>query len=177
MQRTMLASAINRIAGASTQTAAGGRASFAQWKGRWLVVDFVYTRCATLCTMQGAELAQVQDRLAAPIARGRVQLLSVSFDPAHDTPDALAGYLRRSGDRGAGWVAARPIDASALERLLRAFGVVVIPDGAGGFIHNAGMHLVDPQGRLVAILDDGDPALIAREVASRLAPAAEGHGR
>jgi protein SCO1/2 len=158
-----------RLPDIELETARRERTSLSQWRGRWLVVDFVYTRCATLCTAQGAELAQLQDRLAAPIARGRVQLLSVSFDPAHDAPDALAGYLRRSGDRGTGWVASRPIDAHALERLLQAFGVVVIPDGAGGFIHNAALQLVDPQGRLVEILDGGDPASIAREVASRLA--------
>jgi protein SCO1/2 len=158
-----------RLPDVALETASRERTSLAQWRGRWLVVDFVYTRCATLCTAQGAELAQLQDRLAAPIAHGRVQLLSLSFDPAHDAPDALAGYLRRSGDRGSGWVAARPIGASALERLLRAFGVVAIPDGADGFIHNVAIQLVDPQGRLVEILDGGDPASIASEVALRLA--------
>jgi protein SCO1 len=40
--------------------------------------------------------------------------------------------------------------------LLKAFGVTVIPDGAGGFVHNAALHVVDRQGRLIAIFDIGE---------------------
>ena len=157
-----------RVPDVALETDRGERANFTQWRGRWLIVDFVYTRCATFCMAQGGEFAQLQDRLATPIAHGRVQLLSVSFDPAHDAPAQLGAYLVRSGDRGAGWVAARPLDENALERMKRAFGIIVIPDGAGGYIHNAAVHLVDPQGRLVEILDSGNPAQVAAEVSSRI---------
>lgn len=160
-----------RVPDVALETDHGKRANFRQWRGRWLIVDFVYTRCATFCTAQGGEFAQLQDRLATPIAHGLVQLLSVSFDPAHDAPAQLGAYLVRSGDRGAGWVAARPLDENSLERMKRAFGIIVIPDGAGGYIHNAAVHLVDPQGRLVDILDSGNPAQVAAEVSSRLARA------
>ncbi len=37
--------------------------------------------------------------------------------------------------------------------LLERAGVVVIPDGLGGFIHNAGLYLVDAEGRLTAVFD------------------------
>jgi protein SCO1/2 len=47
---------------------------------------------------------------------------------------------------------------------MRAFGVTVIPDGLGGFVHNAAIAVVDPEGRLVAIMDWDAPADAARYV-------------
>lgn len=58
-------------------------------------------------------------------------MLSVSFDPEHDDPAALADYQRRVGDHGAGWVAARPLNRADLAALMRLFGVVAVPDGRG----------------------------------------------
>lgn len=135
------------------QSARGREFDFAGLHGRWLLVDFIYTRCATYCSVQGSAFAQLQDRLAGAIARGQVALLSISFDPVHDVPTELAAYKARARDRGAGWIAARPQHAADLQVLLRAFGVTAVADGRGGFEHNAAIHVVDPQGRLVAVLD------------------------
>lgn len=140
------------------QTANGGRIDFRELRGRWLLVDFIYTNCATTCSAQGGEFARLQRALAAPIAAGEVALLSISFDPDRDDPTALAAYQRIHRDQGAGWIAARPTDRAALAALARAFGVVAVPDGAGGFVHNAAISVVDPEGRLVAILDWDDAA-------------------
>lgn len=135
------------------QTAGGERMDFTDLRGRWLLVDFIYTRCMTYCSVQGSEFARLQGRLAGPIAHGQVVLMSVSFDPAHDGPEQLRAYQQRSGDRGAGWIAARPTNAADLDALMRTFGVTAIPDGLGGFVHNAAIAVVDPHGRLVAITD------------------------
>lgn len=139
------------------QTADGRTIDLKDLQGRWVLVDFIYTRCVSTCSVQGSEFARLQDRLAAPIARGEVSLLSISFDPAHDGPAQLAGYQRRSGTRGAGWIAARPIDNDGLQDLMRVFGIKAVADGMGGFIHNPVVAVVDPHGRLVAVLDWDDP--------------------
>ncbi|MCC7326064.1 MAG: SCO family protein [Burkholderiales bacterium] len=142
------------------ETQSGARINLADLRGKWLLVDFIYTRCITYCSILGGEFAQLQDRLAAPLALGKVQLLSISFDPTHDTPTQLGGYLERFRSRGAGWLAARPLDADGLQTLKREFGITVIPDGLGGYVHNAAIQVVDPQGRLVDILDIGNPELV-----------------
>lgn len=152
------------------QTADGTRTSFAELRGRWLLVDFIYTRCMTYCSVQGSEFARLQRQLADPIAAGKVSLLSVSFDPAHDDPAALTGYQRRHGDQGACWIAARPVDQADLTALMRVFGVVAVPDGLDGFVHNAAIAVVDPQGRLVAILDWNDFRAATSYVTRRLTP-------
>lgn len=135
------------------QTATGQTIDFASLRGRWLLVDFIYTRCVSYCSVQGSEFARLQERLAGPIAQDRAALLSISFDPTHDDPAQLAAYQQRSGDRGAGWIAARPTNAADLAALLRVFGVTAVPDNFGGYVHNAAIAVVDPAGRLVAIVD------------------------
>lgn len=144
------------VPAAGLQTQSGTHIDFASLRGKWLVVDFIYTRCPTYCIALGGEFAQLQDRLADLITQGKVQLLSISFDPDHDTPAQLAAYLQRSGDRGHGWLAARPREAVDLQVLKRAFGITVIADGLGGYTHNVAIHVVDPLGRLVDIFDLGD---------------------
>ncbi|MCK9539644.1 SCO family protein [Dokdonella sp.] len=138
--------------------------------GRWLLVDFIYTRCMSFCSVQGGEFARLQDRLAGPIRDGQVVLVSISFDPARDDPAALAAWQRRSGDRGAGWIAARPLHRHDLPALKQAFGVVTVPDALDGWIHNAAIAVVDPMGRLVAILDWNDMDAAAQRVAGQPPP-------
>lgn len=151
------------------ETQSGERINLADLRGKWLVVDFIYTRCPTYCLALGGEFAQLQDSLAGPLASGELQLLSISFDPVHDTPSQLAGYLQRSGDRGLGWLAARPLNSDGLNRLKQAFGIVVIADELGGYEHNAAIQIVDPQGRLVEIIDPDDQARVVQVISRGMA--------
>ncbi len=151
------------------QTSRGEALSLDALRGRWLLVDFFYTRCPTYCSIQGSEFARLQDELAEAIAARKAALLSISFDPAHDDPRELAAYLARSRSRGEGWFAARPSDAAALQALKQAFGVTVIADGLGGYEHNAAILVVDPAGRLVAVIDWDAPQDALRVVRQGLA--------
>lgn len=157
------------IPSVTLQTASGRIVEFADLRGSWLLVDFIYTRCTTYCSAQGSTFSRLQERLARLIAGDEVTLLSISFDPKHDTPARLTGYKRRFGDSGTGWIAARPTKAPGLDALLRAFSVTAIPDRFGGYVHNAAIWVVDPRGRLVAIFDWDAPAQAAGFVRHRLA--------
>jgi protein SCO1/2 len=149
---------------------AGSRFTLADLRGKWLLVDFIYTRCPTLCTVLGGDFAQVERQLADPIARGQVRLLSISFDPTHDPPAELAAYVQRYGGRGVGWRAARPLTDDGLRQLTTAFGLTVIPDRLGGYTHNAAIHLVDPAGRLMDIFDLGDVDRIRETILRKVQP-------
>lgn len=138
------------------ETQSGARLTLADLRGKWLLVDFIYTRCPTFCTLLGGDFAQLEQQLADPIAQGKVQLLSISFDPTQDPPAQLAAYLKRFRGQDIGWLAARPLTADGLQSLTAAFGVTIIRDRLGGYTHNAAIHLVDPEGRLVDIFDLGD---------------------
>jgi protein SCO1/2 len=123
------------------------------------LVEFIYTRCPTICAALGETFARLGPRIAdeAPGTR----LVSVSFDLAHDDAEAMRGYAEMHGADGKLWTVARPASQADLDKLLDAFAVTVIPDGYGGFEHNAAVHYVDAAGRLAGIygLEDDDAIL------------------
>lgn len=125
---------------------------------RVTLLNFVYTRCTTVCRALGSEFQQLQAEIRDRGLQDRVRLLSISFDPAHDTIAALAAYAHQQRADPALWQFATLADAADLSKLLGDFGIVVIPDGQGGFEHNAAIHVVDQQGRLVRIVDLAKPA-------------------
>jgi protein SCO1/2 len=133
----------------------GGTASLAALPGRVLLVDFIYTNCPSWCLALGSVHARLKARLATEITAGDVRLLSITFDPADGPADLRAWRTRHSAD-AAGWDLGRPTRPDELRRWLQAFGVVVIPDGLGGYAHNAAVHVVGPDRRLAAIHDIGD---------------------
>lgn len=83
----------------------------------------------------------------------------MSFDLARDAVPELAAYAARHRADPRIWRIARPLAPTDLARLLDLFEIVVLPDGYGGFVHNAALHIVDGGGHLVAITDSSDAAL------------------
>lgn len=133
------------------------------------LVDFVYTRCQSVCLAMGSSFQQMQRALQE--RGGKVKLLSISFDGGHDTPDVLRAYAARLSADPALWQFVRARDAQGTQRLLADFQVVVVPDGRGDFEHNAAFLVVDQKGRLVRIFDYTEQQL-ALDYAQHLAGAA-----
>ena len=127
------------------------------------LVDFIYTRCQTVCLALGSVYQQMQGRLQAArkvdARAGRVKLLSISFDGQYDSPQILRDYARRLGADPDVWRFARVLDAWENQRLLADFQVVVVPDGHGDSEHNAALLVVDSRGRLVRIFDYAEQQL------------------
>jgi len=143
----------------------GRRFTPALFEGRLVLVNFIYTRCPGLCTYSGTVYGRLLDALARDKRGQQVQLLSISLDPDYDTPGRLREYRSRyTRKKNSAWRVARPVPARAGASLLARFGVVSMPDGLGGIKHNAAVHLIDRQGRLVQIINDNDYAQILRAI-------------
>ena len=122
--------------------------------GEVAVVAFVYTRCPMACPLALASLQQLDRSLAGkPALAGRTRLVTVSFDPAHDTPARMAelrAHLRPRGD----WRFLTSADASGMEAVLADFGQDVLPlvrgDGShtGLLRHVMKVFLVDAERRV-----------------------------
>lgn len=119
------------------------------------IVDFIYTRCPSICQALASEYQQMQQELLQRPDPG-VRLLSISFDAAYDDTAALAAYAQRHHADPALWRVAAFARAAEQEAVLRALGVVVVPDGSGEYVHNAALHLVDSRGHLHAIYEHSD---------------------
>jgi len=142
--------------------------SLAAYRGRPVAVNFVYTRCRSICTLSSAGFERIDrsERAKASAGGRRLDLVSISFD-ASDTPARLREYASRHSADGVAWRFARVRDSRELGVLLHAFGVIVIPAPGGDFQHNAAVHLVNAEGRLARVLDpDAEPREIVRALAA-----------
>jgi len=146
----------------------GRRFSLQDYQGRLLAVEFIYTRCATICRSLGMAFRQVRERLPAQMLGRDVALLSISFDVARDDPASLKTYGQAFGADGTHWRVARIRSEADVAPLLAAFGVVVIADGLGGFEHNAAIHLLGRDGKLAQISDIDQPVAFADRIAKSL---------
>jgi protein SCO1/2 len=131
--------------------------ALSDWAGAAGVVTFIYTRCPLpdFCPLMDARFKQIQEAAAGdPALAGRVRLLSVSFDPAHDTPAVLAAHAARVG-AGDNWhFATAPPEI--VDRFAAAFGVNVIRETDGTITHNLRTAVVGPDGRVAAIHSGND---------------------
>jgi len=114
-------------------------------RGRVLVVSFVFTTCRDACPLITAQLARVQARARAEKLDARVRFVSITLDPATDTPEALRRYAAAYGIDLASWhlLTGAPDDVT---RVIRAFGLATV---AGDRIaHGSLVVLVDAEGRI-----------------------------
>ncbi len=135
--------------------AQGRRRHLAEWKGQALALTFIYTRCPLpeFCPRMDRQFAAIQQAIKADARlAGRARLLSVSFDPEHDTPEVLAQHGRLLGADPTVWTFVTP---PAAENAMFAgrFGVFLErPEGDPATItHNLRTAIIDAQGRIVKV--------------------------
>jgi protein SCO1/2 len=114
-------------------------------RGRVTAIQLMFSKCKSICPIEAATLARVQEALEAvkDNSTDGVQLLSLSIDPATDTPEVLKAWLERFGARR-GWTAASPAEAD-LGRVRAFFDRA----SALGEDHSTAIYLVDRSALLV----------------------------
>ncbi|GIU81618.1 MAG: redoxin [Acidobacteria bacterium] len=72
----------------------GRKISFKDFRGKALAVTFIYTRCplADYCIKMSTNFSDLNARLLNSEYRDKIRLLTISFDPEHDTPEKLRQY-------------------------------------------------------------------------------------
>jgi protein SCO1 len=127
-----------------------------QFKGKTLLVTFVYTRCPlpNFCPLVTRNFAAIDKQLAGdPKLYAKTHLLCVSFDPEHDTPTVLRAYAAQyiGGDAKsafAHWDFAVPSKAELIE--MAKFFNVGMSDGENGTItHTLSTTVIGPDGKVV----------------------------
>jgi protein SCO1 len=126
-----------------------------RFRGKVLLVTFIYTRCPLpdYCIRMSQNFATVQHLLAAnPLLYNKTHLLSVSFDPAHDTPKVLRSYGNMyTGEHGAAafshWDFAAPA-ASEVDAVDQFFDVGVSPGGNNTLTHTLSTAIISPSGKI-----------------------------
>ena len=121
-------------------------------RGKVIALTFIYTRCPLpeFCPAMDAKFAELARRISAVPARADgVRLLSVSFDPEHDTPAVLSAHAARRGAKPPLWTFA-VASHEELGKVADAFGLTYIA-GTREIEHNLRAALIGPDGRLVRL--------------------------
>jgi len=127
-----------------------------QFKGKTLLVTFIYTRCPLpdFCPRVTRNFAAVDKQIAAdPQLRGKTHLVCVSFDPENDTPQRLraygATYIGSDAKTAfADWDFAVPQKPVLLE-MARFFDVGMTDAADGSITHTLSTTLIGADGRVV----------------------------
>jgi protein SCO1/2 len=149
-------------------TAAGGRSvRLADFKGQVLLVNFFFTTCNGTCPATTHRMSQVQQELKVHglSKNGRVHLLSITLDPARDTPEVLRGYRQLYDIDSANWsFLTGPVES--VSKTVAAWGMWARPAANGQLDHPSRIFLVDGQGRVREIynLNFLKPAWVAEDV-------------
>ncbi|PYS78593.1 MAG: redoxin [Acidobacteria bacterium] len=144
-----------------------------QFKGRALLVTFVYTRCPMpdQCPLLSANFAQVNGVLANdPDLRKKAHLLSVTLDPEYDKPEVLRSYgAAYAGGKFDDWDFATG-DPEEVRRLAEFFGLMYRREN-GQLIHSLRTGVVTPDGRLYKIYrgNEWKPDEVLRDLKSAAA--------
>ncbi len=86
-------------------------------QGKVIILDFIFGTCTTICPVLSASFVSFQNRLGPDSAK--VQLISVSIDPEHDTPKILKEYLKKYRAKS-GWDFLTG-SRDSINRVMRAF--------------------------------------------------------
>ncbi len=136
--------------------------SLKQYRGQVLFVTFIYTRCPfpDFCPRVGAQFAQLNEELAAdPALTGKTHLLSVSFDPEHDTPKVLRDYgfslaHSRQARLFERWEFAVP-RADDLPQIASFFALTYKPED-GLITHSLSTAVIGPDGKIFSWYHGGE---------------------
>jgi protein SCO1/2 len=124
----------------------GQRTSLSSFRGKVVAITFIYTTCADTCPLLMAKMVSLQDRLG-PDFGPQVQFLSITVDPARDTPAVLKRYSEGQGAQGAGW-AFLTGTPSEIRAVTKHYGVYYRKTSRGDVDHTFLTSLVDQDGML-----------------------------
>jgi protein SCO1/2 len=120
-------------------------------RGHRVALTFMYTRCPLpdFCPLMDKHFTDVQAQIKKSPDMADVQLVSVTLDPAFDTPAVLAQHAKRLGADPARWHFATGSPDEVLA-FAKRFGVIAEPgETAVALVHNLRTAVIDPQGSLV----------------------------
>ncbi len=77
----------------------GERVSLDQYRGKAVLVTFLYTHCPDVCPLIASNLRVAQEMMG-PAEAAKAQVIAVSVDPRGDTPKTVAAFLAHHGMTG-----------------------------------------------------------------------------
>jgi protein SCO1 len=132
----------------------GKPTTFEAFRGSAVLVTFIYTNCPmpTFCPLMDRNFVTIQNKLKAEKNALNVHLVTVSFDPATDTPPVLKRHAEKLGADTRMWTFLTG-DRDDIDQWASRFGVSVsrAMNDPRDITHNLRTAIIDRQGNLVQI--------------------------
>lgn len=120
----------------------------ADYRGKPLLVSFIYTGCFQVCPTQTRALFEAVKGLDTMLGPQQFNVVSIGFNQPFDSPDAMRSFARQHRIEHANWEFLAP-PRERVEALTQAFGFSYVATPAG-FDHVLGVTVVAPDGRIHA---------------------------
>jgi protein SCO1 len=137
----------------------GSRVSLSSYRGRVVVVTFLYSTCGSPCVVIAQQIRGALDELGRP-----VPTLVISADPAADTQSSVQRFLRHVSLSGrVRWLSGSP---AQLRPLWHAFRVAPAGAGRAAFARSASVFLIDRRGmeRVIFQLEQLTPEALSHDL-------------
>lgn len=118
-------------------------------RGKVLLVGFIFTTCNGTCPATTHRMSEVERvlRERGSLKNDAVRLLSITLDPARDTPEVLRGYMRLY-DLGSSHWSFLTGPADRVNQVIREWGMWARPAANGQLDHPSRIFLVDRAGKI-----------------------------
>jgi len=128
-------------------------------RGKVVLINFMFTGCGDACPLITAKLVQTKKDLGDAFGRD-VRFISISIDPANDTPEAMAKFARKLDAEHAEWLFLTGAQAG-VENVVKKLGSYTEQVEN----HSTGIIIGSPQlGRWKKVRPDAPAKVIAEEL-------------
>ncbi len=129
-------------------------------RGHPTIVNFVFTRCDTICPVLSMKMQRIEDKTRDKRGLG-IKLVSITVDPEHDTPERLAAFAARYKANPERWkfvtgpaAAVRALVEGPFMNSMQAEGLT--RSGAPNIVHSGYFLLVDGNLEIRGVYDSND---------------------
>lgn len=128
----------------------GRPVKLSDYRGKVVVLYFIYADCKDVCPLQSQKLSGVQQAINTTPMRDRVQFVAVTTDPVGDAPEVMKTYPRLHGLDTANWVflSSGKDKPAATRELAEQYGLKFTLTSDGAQMHGVVTHLIDKGGYL-----------------------------
>lgn len=125
--------------------------------GKVYLVEFFYSRCPTICPVMNANMKYIEEAIDDP----NFAIISISIDPANDTPEVLKNHAKMLGANSPNWHFLTG-DRDYIGQLADRFDIYVgdKEDEAESLNHSGMIALIDKEGNLRSRFDENNSPIL-----------------
>jgi protein SCO1/2 len=136
----------NRVGDYAFRDRQGRQVRLADYRGKPVVVSFVYTGCFSVCPTTTVQVAKAIREARKTLGTGAFRVLTIGFNLPYDSPEAMRDFARRYGVEDPDWEFLSPYEPQ-LAALVADLGFDYVRT-AGGFDHLTQLTILDAEGKV-----------------------------